>query len=145
RLVNQDRNYFAACMVALGEADAMVSGVTRSYATVLDDVLRVVDAKPGHRIMGVTIALTRGRAVVIADTAVTETPDPQQLAAIAVAAAGVARRMGYEPRVALLASSTFGNPPSAESARVREALKILEKQRIDFEVDGEMTADVALN
>ncbi len=145
RLINQDRNHFAACMLALGDADAMVSGVTRSYATVLEDVLRVIDPKPGHRVMGVSIALARGRTVVIADTAVIEVPDPQQLADIAVAAANVARRMGHEPRVALLASSTFGNPPSERAERVREAVRLLEKRRVDFEVDGEMTADVALN
>jgi malate dehydrogenase (oxaloacetate-decarboxylating)(NADP+) len=145
RLVNQDRNHFAACMLALGDADAMVSGTTRSYATVLDDVLRVIDAKPGRRVIGVSMALTRGRTVIVADTALTEQPGPQELADIAVAAATVARSMGYEPRVAMLGSSTFGNPPSEQASVVREALKLLGKRRIDFEVDGEMTADVALD
>ena len=145
RLVNQDRNYFAACMVALGDADALVSGVTRSYATVLEDVMRVIDAKPGHRVMGLTVALARGRTVVLADTAVTEVPNGEELADIAVAAANVARRLGYEPRVAMLASSAFGNPPSERAGRVRDAVRLLEKRRIDFEVDGEMTADVALS
>jgi malate dehydrogenase (oxaloacetate-decarboxylating)(NADP+) len=145
RLVNQDRNVFAACMVALGDADAMVSGVTRSYATVLDDVRKVIDAKPGHRVMGVTAAISRGHFVLVADTAVTEEPTAEDLAQIAIAAAGVARRLGHEPRVALLASSTFGNPPSRCAGPVRDAVKLLHSQRIDFEVDGEMTAEVALN
>ncbi|GGE50113.1 malic protein NAD-binding protein [Agaricicola taiwanensis] len=145
RLVNQDRNHFAACMLALGDADAMVSGTTRSYATVMDDVLRVIDAKPGRRVLGVSMALTRGSTVIVADTALTEQPGPEELADIAVAAANVARSMGYEPRVAMLGSSTFGNPPSEQASLVREALKLLEKRRIDFEVDGEMTADVALD
>lgn len=145
RLVNQDRNIFAACMLATGDADAMVSGVTRSYATVLDDVRKVIDAKPGHRVMGVTAAISRGKFVLIADTAVTETPTAEELAHIATAAAGVARRLGHEPRVALLASSSFGNPPSHAAGPVRAAIKLLHSQRIDFEVDGEMTADVALN
>ncbi len=145
RLVNQDRNIFAACMVALGDADAMVSGVTRSYATVLEDVRKVIDAKPGHRVMGVTAAISRSRFVLIADTAITEEPTADELAKTALAAASVARRLGQEPRVALLSSSTFGSPPSKCGAAIRDAVKILHSQRIDFEVDGEITADVALN
>jgi malate dehydrogenase (oxaloacetate-decarboxylating)(NADP+) len=145
RLVNQDRNYFAACMVAQGDADAMVSGVTRNYATVLDDVLRVIDARPGHRVMGVSVALARGRTVLVADTAVTEVPDAEELADIAVSAAQVARRLGYEPRVAMLAASTFGNPPSERTDRIREAVQILAARNVDFEIDGEMAADVALS
>src|SRR5882762_2812306 len=96
RLVNQDRNHFAACMVALGDADAMVTGVTRNFSGVLEDVRHCVDAKPGHRVMGVSLVLARGRTIVVADTAVTEMPNSQILADIAVEAAGVARRMGYE-------------------------------------------------
>src|SRR5882672_1854169 len=107
RLVNQDRNHFAACMVALGDADAMVTGVTRNFSSVLEDVFHCIDAKPGHRVMGVSLLLARGRTVLVADTAVTEMPNAEILADIAVEAAGVARRMGYEPRVAMLAFSTF--------------------------------------
>src|SRR5690606_26488702 len=97
RLINNDRNHFAACMVALGDADGMVTGVTRNYATGLDDVCRVIDSKPGHRVVGVSIALCRGRTVFIADTAVHEMPTAAELADIAVEAAGMARRMGYVP------------------------------------------------
>jgi malate dehydrogenase (oxaloacetate-decarboxylating)(NADP+) len=145
RLVNTDRNHFAACMVAYGDADAMVSGVTRNYATVLDEILHVIDAKPGHRVMGVSVALVRGRTVLIADTAVTEVPNAEELADIATAAAGVARRLGHEPRVAILASSTFGNPPLERLDRIRDAVALLAQQNVDFEVDGEMAADVALD
>jgi malate dehydrogenase (oxaloacetate-decarboxylating)(NADP+) len=145
RLVNTDRNHFAACMVALGDADAMVTGVTRNFSVALEDVRRVIDPKPGHRVMGVSLVLARGRTVVVADTAVTEMPEAAELAEIAVEAAGVARRLGYEPRVALLAFSTFGHPPGERSARVQEAVRILDQSRVDFEYDGEMAADVALN
>ena len=145
RLINNDRNHFAACMVALGDADALVTGVTRNYSTALDDVRRLIDAKPGHRVVGVSIALCRGRTVIVADTAVHDMPNAEQLADIAEEVAGFARRMGYEPRIAMLAYSTFGNPPGERSERVQEAVKMLEKRRVDFEFDGEMAADVALN
>src|SRR5690242_7855266 len=145
RLVNTDRNHFAACMVALGDADAMVTGVTRNFSVALEDVRRVIDPKPGHRVMGVSLVLARGRTVVVADTAVTEMPEADELADIAIEAAGVARRLGYEPRVALLAFSTFGHPPGERSARVQKAVRILDSKRVDFEYDGEMAADVALN
>ncbi|CAH1652140.1 NADP-dependent malic enzyme [Hyphomicrobiales bacterium] len=145
RLVNQDRNHFGAAMVAMGDADAMVTGVTRNYSIALEDVRRVIDVKPGHRVIGVSIALARGRTVLVADTAITEMPNAQELADIAVEAAGVAKRLGYEPRVALLAFSTFGHPKGERSERVQEAVRILDKRRCDFEYDGEMAADVALN
>ena len=118
RLVNQDRNHFAACMVALGDADAMVTGVTRNFSVALEDVRHVIDPKPGHRVIGVSVVVARGRTVLVADTAVTEMPEAHEIADIAIEAAGVARRLGYEPRLALLAFSTFGHPPGERSARV---------------------------
>ncbi len=145
RLVNTDRNHFAACMVALDDADAMVTGVTRNFSVALEDVQRVIDPKPGHRVIGLSMVLARGRNVLVADTAITEMPKAPDLADIAVEAAGVARRLGYEPRLALLAFSTFGHPPGERSAHVIEAVKILDQRRVDFEYDGEMAADVALN
>src|SRR6185437_5349301 len=110
RLVNQDRNHFAACMVALGDADAMVTGVTRNFSVALEDIRHVIDPKPGHRVIGVSVVVARGRTVLVADTAVTEMPTSMEIADIAIEAAGVARRLGYEPRLALLAFSTFGHP-----------------------------------
>jgi len=145
RLINTDRNHFGACMVALGDADAMVTGTTRNYSTALEDIRRCVDVKPGHRMIGVSLALCRGRTVFVADTAVIDMPNSEELADIAEEAAGMARRLGYEPRVAMLAYSTFGHPTGERSERVRDAVRILDKRRVDFEYDGEMAADVALN
>jgi malate dehydrogenase (oxaloacetate-decarboxylating)(NADP+) len=145
RLASLDRNHFAACMVAMGDADAMVTGLTRNYSIALEDIRRVVDPKPGHRMIGVSIAIARGRTVLVADTAVHDMPTSEELADIATEAATVARRFGYEPRVAMLAYSTFGHPPGERAERVRDAVKILDQQRVDFEYDGEMAADVALN
>ncbi|WP_315925872.1 NADP-dependent malic enzyme [Mesorhizobium sp. SP-1A] len=145
RLINNDRNHFAACMVALGDADGVVTGVTRNYSTALEDVRRIIDAKPGHAVIGVSIVLARGRTVIVADTAVHDMPNAEQIADIAEETANFARRMGYEPRVAMLAYSTFGHPHGERSERIQEAVKILDKRRVDFEYDGEMAADVALN
>jgi malate dehydrogenase (oxaloacetate-decarboxylating)(NADP+) len=145
RLVNQDRNHFAACMVALGDVDAMVTGVTRNFSVALGEVRHCIDPKPGHRVIGVSLVIARGRTVLVADTAVTEMPDAAEIAEIAVEAAGVARRLGYEPRLALLAFSTFGHPPGERSLRVQGAVRLLDQRRVDFEYDGEMAADVALN
>ena len=145
RLINNDRNHFAACMVAHGDADAMVTGVTRNYSTALADIRRVIDQKPGHTVTGISLALCRGRTVLVADTAVHEMPTAIELADIAEESARMARRMGYDPRVALLAYSTFGHPPGERAERVQEAVKILDRRRVDFEYDGEMNADVALN
>src|SRR5436853_2126575 len=145
RMVNQDRNTFAACMVAMNDADAMVTGVTRNFSVALEEVRRVIDPKPGHRVIGVSLVVARGRTVLVADTAVTEMPDGKDIAEIAIEAAAVARKLGYEPRVALLSFSTFGHPPGERAAKVQEAVRILDHQRVDFEYDGEMAADVALD
>jgi malate dehydrogenase (oxaloacetate-decarboxylating)(NADP+) len=145
RLINQDRNSFAAAMVAQGDADALVTGVTRNFSIALQEVRRVIDPKPGHRVIGVSLVLARGRPVVVADTAITEMPEAHDLAEIAIEAAGVSRRLGYEPRVAMLAFSTFGHPPGERTARVHEAVRILDSRRVDFEYDGDMGADIALN
>ncbi len=140
-----DRNYFASSMVALGDADAMVSGTTRHFTTVLNDVRRVIDARPNHRVIGLSLVLARGRTVMIADTSITELPTGEELADIAEEAAGAARRLGYEPRVAFLAFSNFGQPPGVRTASVKEAVEILDRRRVDFEYEGEMSADVALD
>ena len=145
RQVNQDRNVFAACMVACGDADAMVTGVTRNSFDALDEVTRVIEAKPGSVMFGLTMLLGRERPLLLADTLVHETPSPQQLADIAMQAAAKAREMGLEPRVALLSYSNFGNPTGPDGERVREAVALLDQRRPDFEYDGEMSADVALD
>ncbi len=145
RMVNQDRNVFAACMVAMGDADALVTGLTRNFSVALDNVRRAIDNRPGHRPIGVSMALVRGRTVFIADTSIHELPSAEELADIAQEAAGVARRFGYEPRVAFLSYSTFGYPRGERSEYVRNAVGVLDKRHVDFEYDGEMGADVALS
>jgi malate dehydrogenase (oxaloacetate-decarboxylating)(NADP+) len=145
RLINHDRNHFAAAMVVRGDADAMVTGVTRNFSNALEEIRRVIDQKPGHRVIGVSLILAKGRVVVVADTAITELPDAEELAEIAIEAAGVARRLGLTPRVAMLAFSTFGYPPGERTARVHEAVRVLDQKRVDFAYEGEMGADIALN
>jgi malate dehydrogenase (oxaloacetate-decarboxylating)(NADP+) len=145
RQVTLDRNIFAASVVAAGHADAMVTGVTRHYSVALADVRHVLDPKPGERLMGVSIILHGGRTVFVADTNVHEMPEPDVLADITVQTAAVVRRFGYEPHVALLAYSTFGQPWGERSQRVREAVDILDKRNVDFQYDGEMNADIALD
>ena len=145
RMANQDRNVFGACMVALGDADGMVTGLTRNFSVALDNVRRAVDVLPGRTTIGVSMALVRGRTVFIADTSVHELPNSEELASIAQEAAAVARRFGYDPRVAFLSYSTFGYPKGDRAAYVKNAVKVLEKRGVDFEFDGEMAADVALS
>ncbi|MFO1122211.1 MAG: NADP-dependent malic enzyme [Hyphomicrobiales bacterium] len=145
RMANQDRNIFAACMVALGDADALVTGLTRNFSVALDNVRRAIDQRPGHRPIGVSMALVRGRTVFIADTSIHELPSAEELADIAQEAAGVARRFGYEPRVAFLSYSTFGYPRGERAQYVRDAVAVLDRRNADFEYDGEMGADVALS
>jgi malate dehydrogenase (oxaloacetate-decarboxylating)(NADP+) len=145
RLANQDRNVFAACMVALGDADGLVTGLTRNFSVAYDNVRQAIDPRPGHRAIGVSMALVRGRTVFIADTSVHELPTSEELADIAQEAAGVAKRFGYEPRVAFLSYSVFGYPRGDRAAYVRNAVSVLDKRNVDFEYDGEMTADVALS
>ena len=145
RLVNQDRNVFAACMVACGDADAMVTGLSRSYAVSLEGVRLAIDPAPGHLVFAVSLLLTSQGTVLVGDTAIHERPDASELAAIAKATAAAARRMGREPRVAFLSFSTFGDPKGSIPESIREAVALLDQRPQDFEYDGEMAADVALN
>lgn len=146
RLVNNDRNVFAACMVAFGHADAMITGVTRNSFVAYEDIRKVIDPRPGELVMGLSMILTRDRTVYMADTSVNELPSSQQLADIAVQSAAAVRRLGNEePRVALLSYSNFGNPSQERGERVRQAVEILDSRQTDFEYDGEMSPDVALN
>ena len=145
RMVTNDRNIYAASMLRAGDADAMVTGITRSYAVALNDVRMVLDPPRGERPIGINVLFLKGRVVFVADTSVHEMPTSEELADIAVQAAHEARRFGFTPRVALLASSTFGFPRSERSERVVEAVKILARRDVDFEYDGEMAVDVALD
>ncbi len=146
RMVNQDRNVFAACMVATGDADGMVTGLTRSAAVCLEDIGHVIDTAPGGIAFGLTLMLgERGHTIFIADTLMHFRPNPTEMADIVVGAAAAARRMGHEPRVALMSYSTFGNPRHALADVMRETVSILDERHVDFEYDGEMSPDVALD
>jgi malate dehydrogenase (oxaloacetate-decarboxylating)(NADP+) len=145
RLVNQDRNYFAAAMLALGEADAMITGTTRPFSQSLRQVRTVIDDEPGATPFGVNVIVSRSHTVLIADTAVTERPTAEQYAAIAMRASAFARRMGLEPRVSFTSYTTFGNPPGTHIEELRAAVKLLDGFKPDFEYEGEMAPDVALN
>ena len=145
RLINQDRNAFGASMVALGDADGMVTGVTRAFDQVLEEVLQVVDSAPGGRIIGMSVVLAKGRTLFIADTSITEMPEAEDLVEIAQEAARAVRVLGYEPRVAFMSYSTFGNPMGLRSDKVREAVALLDgMDGIDFEYEGEMPPELAL-
>jgi malate dehydrogenase (oxaloacetate-decarboxylating)(NADP+) len=146
RLVNQDRNYFAAAMLALGEADAMITGTTRPFSQSLRQVREVIDDEPETTPFGINVIVGSGnRTVLIADTAVTERPTAEQFAAIAMRSSAFARRMGLDPRVAFISYTTFGNPPGMHIEELRGAVKLLDGFRTDFEYEGEMAPDVALN
>ena len=145
RLINQDRNSFAACVVATGDADAMVTGTTRNYYASLKDIKRVVAIEKNKLLFGLSIMITRSRTLFIADSTVIHTPTSEELADIAIQAANEARALGHTPRVALLSFANFGNPTMKGTERIHEAIEILNKRKVDFEYDGEMSADVALN
>ncbi|HET9639436.1 MAG TPA: NADP-dependent malic enzyme [Allosphingosinicella sp.] len=146
RMVNQDRNTFAALLLALGEGDALITGVTRPYAQSLRQMQRVLDPKAGMTPFGLHVLVGQSHTTFIADTTVTERPSAEQLADIAVHTAQVARRMGHEPRVAFLSYSNFGDPEGTYLERIREGVKVLDARGdVDFEYEGEMSPDVALN
>jgi len=143
RMINQDRNYFAAAMVARGDAEAVVTGSTRNFNMVLKEVRRVLEVE--DRLIGLSILLARGRTLFVADTSIHELPDAVELAEIAIQAAAAVRRLGRTPRVAFLSYSTFGNPPGDRGEKVREAIRILDQRGVDFEYEGEMPPELALD
>ncbi len=146
RRVNNDRNVFAACMVALNHADGMVTGVTRNFATSFEEISLAIDRSKEARAIGATIVIGKSGPMLIADTGVTEMPDAGDLAEIGLSAARTAKRLGFTPRVAFLSFSTFGNPPGERMEKVRDAVSILDQRGdIEFEYEGEMAVDVALN
>jgi malate dehydrogenase (oxaloacetate-decarboxylating)(NADP+) len=146
RLVNQDRNTFAACMLACGHADGMVTGVTRHYNVALRNVQYALDPRPGERVIGMSVILAKGRTVFMADTSISEYPSSKELADIAVQTAHAVRQLGFTPRVAFTSHSNFGNPDTEHMRRISNAVKILDdRPEIDFEYEGEMTPRMALN
>jgi malate dehydrogenase (oxaloacetate-decarboxylating)(NADP+) len=145
RMVNQDRNIFGSALLELDQADAMITGVTRTFGQTLRDVSKVIDPAPGRTPFGIHVMVGQHHTVFMADTTVNERPSTEMLAEIAEQTAAVARRMGHEPRVAFLSYSTFGNPPGKWLENIREAVAILDARKVNFEYEGEMAPDVALN
>lgn len=145
RLLAFNPHVLGACVLAAGHADAMVTGESANNSQVLEYIRLVLDNKPGKRVTGVSLALFKGRPVIFADTLVTESPDGKELAMIAKEAVSVARRLGYEPRVAFVSNSSFGHPEGARMQRIKDAVRILTEEGANFEFDGEMGPDIALN
>jgi len=145
RMVNRDRNIFGALLLAMGEADVMVTGITRPFRQTMIELLRVLDPAAGHTPFGIHLLVGRNHSVFIADTTVNERPSPEQLADIAEQTAEVAKRMGHVPRVAFLSYSTFGNPTGNWLTNIRDAVAVLDQRGVEFEYEGEMAPDVALN
>ncbi len=145
RMVNQGRNVFGACMVAAGDADGMVTGITRRFPECYADVKRVINIDAGKVPMGYSIVVSRQGTVFLADTSINETPSPEQLATIAKQMVKNARMMGHEPRVAFLSFSNFGSREIERIDRIRKAIRLLDAEQVDFEYDGEMQADMALD
>lgn len=145
RMVKNDRDIFASCMLAAGHGDALITGITRNYHVSFENICKVIDTKEDALLFGISMIVAKGKTFFFSDTTVNELPTPEQLAHITVKTAQKARRMGHEPRAALLSYSTFGNPMREKSVRIREAVAVLDSMNVDFEYDGEMSADVALN
>lgn len=145
RMVEHDRNIFAASMVALGDADAMVTGLTRNYYGAMEQIGQVIDRRQGEHCFGLSLLVAQGRTLFVADTSVHELPTAEQLAEFAEQSAAVARRMGHEPRVAMISFSNFGNPDLPRARIMKEAVEELDRRDVAFEYDGEMGVDVALN
>ncbi|MCP5389531.1 MAG: NADP-dependent malic enzyme [Novosphingobium sp.] len=145
RMVNQDRNVFSSLLLALGEGDAMISGLTRTFAQTMKEVGLVLDPKPGQVPFGIHLMIGKDYTVFLADTTINERPSAEDLAHIATETAAVARRLGHEPRVAFLSFSTFGNPSGRWLESIRDAVAILDERKANFEYEGEMAPDAALN
>ncbi len=144
KLVRNDRVTFGACMVSCGDADAMVTGNTRRYSASLEKVSKVVDPRPGEIMFGINMIVNRGKTIFICDTTVIEYPDEKQLAEMAISAARVVRLFGFDPKIAFLSHSTFGQPTTDRTKRISDAVELLKKRKVDFKFDGEMQPDVAL-
>ena len=145
RMINRDRNIFGASLLAMDQADAMITGVTRTFGQTFRELRHVLDAKKGRTPFGIHLMVGKSHTVFIADTTVNERPSAVELADIAEQTAAVARRMGHEPRVAFLSFSTFGNPHGNWLDNIREAVAILDAKKPNFEYEGDMPPDVALN
>jgi malate dehydrogenase (oxaloacetate-decarboxylating)(NADP+) len=144
-LVRNDRVTWGSCMVACGDADAMVTGVTRHHAASIEKLKKVVSPRPGEIVFGLTMLVIKGRTVFISDTNVHDNPTAEQLVQIAISSTRIARLFGFDPKVAFLSHSTFGKPTTTRTKHVQEAVELIKTMKVDFEFDGEMQPDVALD
>ena len=145
RMVRNDRVIWSSCMVSCGDADAMVTGNTRRYASSLDKIKKVIEPRPGEIMFGLNMIVKKGKTVFIGDTSVHEDPNAEQLSEIAISSARVVRLFGFNPKVAFLSHSTFGQPVTSRTKHIRDAVEILKDKKVDFQFDGDMQPDVALN
>jgi malate dehydrogenase (oxaloacetate-decarboxylating)(NADP+) len=145
RMVKNDRNIFAASMLACGHGDALITGLTRGYRQSLTDVWKVIKNKKDKIVLGISMVVTKGRTIFVSDTSCSELSSSEHLAKIAIQTAEKVSQLGYQPRVAFLSFSNFGSALKTESSRIKHAVEILDGMKLDFEYDGEMTADVALS
>jgi malate dehydrogenase (oxaloacetate-decarboxylating)(NADP+) len=145
RLIRNDRVTWGSCMVACGDADAMVTGNTRRYSETLNKINNVVDPRPDEILFGLNMMVSKNKTVFIADTTVHEYPSAEQLSRIAISSARVTKLFGFDPKVAFLSHSTFGIPMTQRTKHIRDAVEILQNKKVDFKFDGEMQPDVALN
>ena len=145
RLVRNDRIAWGASMIACNDADAMVTGNIRHYAASIEKLKKVTEPRPGEEIFGMTMITLKGKTVLVADTNVQDFPSPERLVKVSKSCVRVARLFGFDPKVAFLSHSTFGKPISRNTKHVRDAIELLKKEKVDFDFDGEMQPDVALN
>ncbi len=145
RMVRNDRVIWGSCMVSCGDADAMITGNTRRYASSLEKIKKVIKPRPGEIMFGLNMMVSKEKTVFIADTTVNEYPSSEQLSKIAISAARVVRLFGFNPKVAFLSHSTFGQPATSRTKHIRDAVEILQDKKVDFQFDGDMQPDVALN
>ena len=145
KMVRSDRVIWASCMVSCGDADAMVTGNTRRYSSSLDKITKVVDPRPGEIMFGLNMIVSKGKTVFIGDTTVNEYPSAEQLAEIAISSARVVRLFGFDPKIAFLSHSTFGQPITKRTKHLRDAVELLKQKNVDFKFDGDMQPDVALD
>ncbi len=145
RLVRNDRIAWGASMIACKDADAMVTGNIRHYAASIEKLKKVTDPRPGEEIFGMTMITLKGKTILVADTNVQDFPSPERLVKVSKSCVRVARLFGFDPKVAFLSHSTFGKPISKNTRHVRDAIELLKKEKVDFDFDGEMQPDVALN
>ena len=145
RLVRNDRVIWASCMVACGDADGAVTGNTRRFGASLDKIKQVVDPRSGEIMFGLNLVVHKGKTIFVGDTSVHEYPSSEQLAEIAISAARVVRLFGFDPKVAFVSHSTFGQPLTSRTKHIKKAVEILKEKNVNFEFDGDMQPDVALD